>query len=76
MNSKTHKVITAVYVASYTHFAVPIDWDVEDIDVSDGTLTYKGVEQDVESHDYDEDRGQTTALNEDVVDLEEYFDCE
>jgi len=46
MNSKTHKIITARWVSDgLQHFVVPIDWEIEDIEIGYGLLSYKGEEK-------------------------------
>ena len=76
MNSKTHKIIIATYTNEYL-YAVPIDWEVNDIKIKDGTLYYKQKEQDVPKEEYEPNYTYPNQI-EDYEDgnLEYYFDCE
>ena len=78
MNSKTHKVVVATYSALYYLYAVPIDWDVKDITIRYGDVSYKGKEvegiKNVEMEPYY--KFPITIEETDDYELEEYFDCE
>jgi hypothetical protein len=76
MNSKTHKIISATYT-TYTLYAVPIDWDVEDIYIKYGSLFYKQEEQyDVPNDTPEPDGKYPSRIEEGEFDLEDYFDCD
>jgi hypothetical protein len=67
MNSETHKVITATYFMPQDHFAVPIDWDIEDIDVMWGKLYYKGECKDVPKQEVVKDLNHPEKITEIVL---------
>jgi hypothetical protein len=74
MNGETHKVIRAVYT-TYQLFAVPKDWEMDDISVKYSTLYYKdevvgGVLPELDMKYADD------LTEEDFEDYECYFDCE
>jgi hypothetical protein len=75
MNRNTHKVISATYTNQYL-YAVPIDWDVKDIIIKDGTLYYKQKEQDVPKEEYEPNYTYPNQIEDEDVDIEDYFDCE
>ena len=75
MNSKTHKIITATYPKEFL-YAVPIEWDIEEISIKYGTISYKGEEQDVPEEEYEGDYKYPDKIEESELDLEDYFDCE
>ena len=75
MNRNTHKVISATYTNQYL-YAVPIDWDVKDIKIKYGDLYYKQKEQDVPKEEYEPDYKYPNQIEDEDVDIEDYFDCE
>ena len=78
MNSKTHKVISAYYTKE-TVYAVPIEWDIEDIIIQNETIYYKGEEQDDiqnTSEELEYDSKYPDRIEEGKLDLEDFFDCE
>jgi hypothetical protein len=78
MNSNTHKVVVATYYdAPDTIYAVPIDWNVDDIVIRYGTVYYKGEKVELESVEMKGDFKHPSTIEEtDEYDLEEYFECE
>jgi hypothetical protein len=77
MNSNTHKVVIAKYYPPKTIYAVPVDWDVEDITIRYGFVYYKGEEVQLESVELEGDTKYPKTIEEsDDFDLEQYFDCE
>jgi len=75
MNSNTHKIISAYY-RKEALYAVPIEWDIEEISIKYGTIYYKGEEQDVPEEEYVGDYKYPDKIEESELDLEDYFDCE
>ena len=77
MNSKTHKIITAFYSAPQKHFLVPIDWDIKDIKIGYGYLSYKDKEQDAPKIYEEEDWSKSPESIEqaDWEDVAGYFSC-
>jgi hypothetical protein len=78
MNSKTHKVVSVKFIKKIA-YAVPIDWDCEELSTSYGDLYYKGEEVKNPKmvcirDDYDD--GEEEDFQENEYDLEEWFDCE
>jgi len=77
MNSKTHKVIVATYCVPETIYAVPIDWNVDEITIKYGTVYYKGEEVELESVEMTGDSKYPSTIEDtDDYELEDYFDCE
>ena len=77
MNSNTHKLITATLHPVEHHFAVPNDWDLEDITYESGILFYKGKKQYVPKVVDDGECKDLDELKEGIwMDLDVYFDCE
>jgi hypothetical protein len=76
MNSETHKVITATFFTPEYHYAVPIEWELKDIDVKWGRLYYKGEQKEVPMQESEVDLKYPTEINENEYDLEQFFDCE
>jgi len=75
MNSKTHKIISATYTSEYL-YAVPIDWEIEDIIIKYGNLYYKQEEQNVKKEEYEPDWKYPNQIEDTDLDLEDYFECE
>jgi hypothetical protein len=75
MNSKTHKIISATYTSECL-YAVPIDWDVEDIIIKYGNLFYKQEQKDVSKEEYEPDWKYPNQIEDTDLDLEDYFECE
>ena len=78
MNSKTHKVVSVQFIKKLA-YAVPIDWDIEELSTSYGDLYYQGEEvkdpKMVQIRD-DFDEGEAEDFVENEYDLEEWFSCE
>ena len=76
MNSKTHKIITAIYYPVEQHFVVPIDWEIEDIEIGFGLLSYKGEEKNAPVYEMEGDTKYPSAVAEtDWEDVAGFFDC-
>ena len=75
MNSKTNKIISATYTSEYL-YAVPIDWEIEDIIIKYGNLYYKQEEQNVKKEEYEPDWKYPNQIEDTDLDLEDYFECE
>tara|TARA_R110000822_G_scaffold162802_1_gene303129 strand:- start:329 stop:562 length:234 start_codon:yes stop_codon:yes gene_type:complete len=77
MNSTTHKVLTATYSQEVLH-AVPIDWDIKQVYIADGTVYYNRVAQDCPSAEvwYSDKYPTEINVKDDFDDWDEYFDCE
>ena len=75
--SDTNKLITATLHPVYHHFAVPNDWDIEDITYESGILFYKGKKQYVPKVVDDSECLNLDKLEEgNWMDFDVYFDCE
>jgi len=75
--SDTNKLITATLHPVYHHFAVPNDWDIEDITYESGILFYKGKKQYVPKVVDDGECLNLDKLEEgNWMDFDVYFDCE
>jgi hypothetical protein len=76
MNSKTHKIITAIYYPVEQHFVVPIDWEIEDIEIGFGLLSYKGEEKNAPVYEMEGDTKYPSAVAEtDWEDVAGFFSC-
>jgi hypothetical protein len=78
MNTKTHKVFVATFVKKIA-YAVPIDWDIDDVSIRYNDIYYKDEEQkDMPMYDIcdDYEEGEPYKFEEEEDVLEEYFDCE
>lgn len=74
MNGETHKVIRAVY-STYEYFAVPKDWNMDDITVRYDKLYYKG--NVINGITSTMDREYPDEITEeDFDDFDTYFDCD
>ena len=76
MNSNTHKVITATYCPREVVYAVPIDWDVEDIHIKYGEFYYKGELKDVLEFEIEPEYKYPEDIKDNDYELEQFFDCE
>mgnify|MGYP003114358858 CR=1 FL=1 len=78
MNSNTHKVVSVKFIKKIV-YAVPIDWDVEELSTSYGDLYYQGEEVKepklVQVRDDFED-GEPDGFVENEYDLEDWFSCD
>jgi len=78
MNSNTHKVVSVTFIKKIV-WAVPIDWDIEELSTSYGDLYYQGDEVKdpklVQVRD-DFDEGESYDFVENEYDLEEWFSCD
>lgn len=75
MNAETHKVIRAVYT-HYQFFAVPKEWEMDEIGVKYNTLYYK--DEEVEGV-LDADDGMKypdDITEEDFDEYNDFFDCD
>ena len=76
-SSDTNKLITATLHPVYHHFAVPNDWDIEDITYESGILLYKGKKQYVPKVVDDGECKDLDKLEEgNWMDFDVYFDCD
>ena len=75
--SDKNKLITATLHPVEHHFAVPNDWDLEDITYESGILFYKGKKQYVPKVVDDGECKDLDKLEEgNWMDFDVYFDCE
>ena len=79
MNSKTHKIVTAIYYPPLQHFVVPIDWDIKDINVKWDNIYYKGfIKEEIPSYtedNYEDEIIPETIDEGDWKELVNYFSC-
>jgi len=76
MNSKTHKIISAIYYPYDRHFVVPIDWNIEDISIRYDQLSYKEEFKEVPVFEMIEDSKYPDKIEEgDWNELAGYFSC-
>jgi hypothetical protein len=76
MNSNTHKVITATYYPREVLYAVPIDWDVNDVKIRYREVYYKGELQYPPEFEVEYDDKIPNKITEEDYELEQFFDCE
>lgn len=77
-SKKTHKIILATY-AREVLYAVPNDWDAEDIMIRDGILYLEGGAQDVPKFELDPERIPEKIEHADwepYDEIDAWFDCE
>lgn len=77
-SKKTHKIILATY-AREVLYAVPNDWEVEDIKIRDGILYLEEEAQDVPKFELDPERVPEKIEHADWEPYDEidvWFDCE
>ena len=79
MNSKTHKIVTAIYHPPIQHFVVPIDWDIKDINVKWDNIYYKSfIKKEIPSYtedDYEDENIPQTIEEGDWKEVVNYFSC-
>lgn len=75
MNNRTHKVLEVSFYHDI-NYAVPKDWEMEDISFLGQTLYYKGVKQDVPKNEINICNENINSIGWSEEDVEDYFDCE
>jgi len=76
IKSSTHRIIKAIYSREVL-FAVPKEWELDDISVKWNDLFYKGDNEECPSFEFEEDYKYPNEVVEEVeLDIEDYFDCE
>ena len=75
MNNQTHRVLEVSFYHDI-NYAVPKDWEMEDISFLGQTLYYKGVKQDVPKNEINICNENINSIEWSEEDVEDYFDCE
>ena len=70
INEKTHRMLLITYHPTEHYFAIPIEWDMSDVDVKYGMVYYKNEEMLVKNQLIEGDYKRPYEVA--VVDYEEY----